>query len=131
MMNRKLRYLGGILTTIIFLIGGAVFINVDNRINTDEIVDKASFFTFTGSVQSLPDSMVETLGSYKVVLLGEIHYVKEHEKLLGALLESLHAKGFRYLMNEEGTASGLLVDYYIKGKLKELPDEIRICKYLG
>lgn len=41
---------------------------------------------------------------------------------MGTLLTALHEKGFRYYLQEVGSANSVLIDYYIKGKIEVLPE---------
>ena len=86
----------------------------------DYCVENATVFDFDNTSNSIPDEFVHTLSDYKVVLSGEMHYVQEHQEMMGSLLERLHDHGFRYYLQETSSSSGLMIDYYIKGKLSTL-----------
>lgn len=88
----------------------------------DEMITQSSAYKFYGDPDTLPQNMIDTLSEYKVVLMGEIHYVKEHQIMMGAMLQRLHDSGFRYYVQEVGSANSVLVDHYIKGDMKSLPE---------
>ncbi|NLI90499.1 MAG: erythromycin esterase family protein [Epulopiscium sp.] len=83
-------------------------------------VDNAIEFDFDNTEDSINDEMINVLAPYKVVLVGEMHFVHEHQEMMGALLKRLHKEGFRYYLQEGSTSTGLMIDYYIKGKLEDL-----------
>lgn len=83
-------------------------------------VNNAITFDFDNTAGSIPEEFIQVLSPYKVVISGERHYVKEHQEMMGSLIEALHDHGFRYYVQETSTATGLMIDYYIKGKLHNL-----------
>ena len=103
---------------VIFLISGCA---KDYKIMTESI-EKSVAFDFDNSKESIPDDLINDLSNYKLLLMGEIHYVKEHQEFMGTLLTALHEKGFRYYLQEVGSANSVLIDYYIKGKIEVLPE---------
>ena len=103
---------------VIFLISGCA---KDYKIMTESI-EKSVAFDFDNSKESIPDDLINDLSNYKLLLMGEIHYVKEHQEFMGNLLTALHEKGFRYYLQEVGSANSVLIDYYIKGKIEVLPE---------
>lgn len=103
---------------VIFLVSGCA---KDYKIMTESI-EKSVAFDFDNSKESIPDDLINDLSNYKLLLMGEIHYVKEHQEFMGTLLTALHEKGFRYYLQEVGSANSVLIDYYIKGKIEVLPE---------
>lgn len=89
----------------------------------EECLRKALHFRFDDTAASVPSCMVSLLGNKKVVLLGEIHYVKEHGCFASRLLERLHQEGFRYYLQEIGTAEGAVIDAYIRGEPVEIRED--------
>lgn len=117
-----------IVIPLLFVIYAVVWIAIgdaqskESKILVDEMIDQSSAYKFYGSSDTLPQEMIDTFSDYKVVLMGEIHYVKEHQVMMGALLQRLHDKGFRYYVQEIGSANSVLVDHYIKGDMDSLPE---------
>jgi hypothetical protein len=62
---------------------------------------------------SVPDALVADLAIARVVLLGETHYVEEHQAFLTTLLAKLHAAGFRFIAVEATHATAWLGDEYV------------------
>lgn len=103
---------------VIFLVSGcARDVDIIN-----ECIEEAVVFDFENSSESIPSNLIKELSPYKLILMGEIHYVKEHQEFMGALITALHEKGFRYYLQEVGSANSVLIDYYIKGEINELPE---------
>lgn len=70
---------------------------------------------------SIPATVLDRLGSHRVVLVGERHFIREHRKLMVELVRSLHARGFRQLLLEwPQMADWLLADYLEGGRM--MPD---------
>lgn len=67
---------------------------------------------------SIPDEIIDTLASNRVVILGEQHFIREHRELVAKLVRELHARGFRqYLFEWTQAADWLLTDYVNDGGL--------------
>ncbi len=81
----------------------------------NECLRKAVHFAFDDTVESVPPCLVKHLGKRKMVIVGEVHYVKEHGRFLSRLLERLHAEGFRWYLQEVGTAEGAVINAYLQG----------------
>jgi len=70
-------------------------------------------------VESIPDQVLDRLASHRVVLVGEIHFLREHRELVVELLRELHARGFRqFLFEWTEAADWLLADYVEDGGLE-------------
>ena len=70
---------------------------------------------------SIPDEGLDTLAANRVVLLGELHFLREHRELVSELIRDLHGRGFRqYLFEWTQAADWLLADYVNDGGM--LPD---------
>lgn len=70
-------------------------------------------------VGAIPDEILDRLASYRVVLVGETHFLKEHRELMIELLRGLHARGFRqFLFEWTQAADWLLADYVGDGGLE-------------
>lgn len=69
--------------------------------------------------QSIPDEVLARLASHRVVVVGELHYLREHRELVLELLRELHARGFRqFLFEWTQAADWLLADYVSDGGLE-------------
>jgi hypothetical protein len=68
---------------------------------------------------SIPDEVLDTLAANRVVILGELHFLREHRELVVELVRELHAWGFRqYLFEWSQAADWLLADYVSDGGLE-------------
>lgn len=78
--------------------------------------------------QAIPDELLDRLSPYRVVVVGETHHLKEHRQFMAALVEELHARGFREILMElPQMVDWLLVDYVLDGSAVpgwELPLEL-------
>lgn len=64
------------------------------------------------SVGQVPDEVIDRLASNRVVLVGETHFLREHDELMAELLRELQARGFRqFLFEWSQAADWLLADY--------------------
>jgi len=71
------------------------------------------------SVESIPDEVIDRLASHEVVIVGELHFLREHRELTVDLLKQLHARGFRQLLFEwTQTADWLIDDFVMDGGLE-------------
>lgn len=68
---------------------------------------------------SMPAAVLDRLAAHRVVLIGEVHFLREHRELVVELLRALHARGFRQLLFEwTQVADWLLDDYVLDGGLE-------------
>jgi erythromycin esterase-like protein len=81
-----------------------------------KLSEKAIHFQTPASPEEIPDELVETLSRSKVLLIGECHYVQEHQEFISLLLPRLHETGFRVFVTESINAYGWLMDDYVKGR---------------
>lgn len=72
----------------------------------------------------MPRELVETLASRRAILLGETHYVQEHQEFVVRLLEKLHPYGVRYFAQEMSHAAGWAVDDYVRGHREDYPRQV-------
>jgi hypothetical protein len=64
------------------------------------------------SMESIPDAVLDRLASHRVVLVGETHFLREHDELMAELLRELQARGFRqFLFEWAQMADWLLADF--------------------
>lgn len=75
--------------------------------------------------ETVPVELVETLSTRRVILLGETHYVQEHQEFIVRLIRELHPEGLRYFVQELSHASGWAVDDYVTGRRDDYPDSVR------
>ena len=78
----------------------------------DDAIAAQAGFVEPGTV---PSDLVDTLRPYRVILLGESHYVHEHQDVVVQLLRELHLHGLRWFAEELSHASGWAVDDYVRG----------------
>lgn len=89
----------------------------------DKIISSAIYFNKDKKV--IPEAIINTLTDFDNILIGETHYVKEHEEFLSLLIKQLYYEGFQVVFLEDMQANTYIYDLYVKSKI-EL-DEI----YLG
>lgn len=70
---------------------------------------------------ALPDRFANAIASCKILVLGEEHYVQEHQEFVAASLPALHKLGYRTLLIEECQAYDPIIDAYTTGKTGEIP----------
>ncbi|MGW8319308.1 MAG: hypothetical protein ACWGPS_08690 [Candidatus Promineifilaceae bacterium] len=111
-----------IAVAVVGIMFGAYFLwDQLTRVSTaalEEIVQRDGVPSEAGSI---PDEILDRLASYRVVLLGETHFLPEHTRLTAELLRELHARGFRqFLFEWTQAADWALADFVNDGGL--LPD---------
>jgi len=89
------------------------------EVSTDELEQIVQRDGVPFDVQSIPDEALDRLASHRVVLIGEIHFLREHRELVVELLREFHARGFRqFLFEWTQAADWLLADYVNDGGLE-------------
>ena len=73
----------------------------------------------------VPDALIDTLASRRVVLLGETHYVQEHQEFVLELLSRLHPSGLRWFTQEMPHAYSWIVEDYVLGLRDTYPESVR------
>lgn len=63
----------------------------------------------------IPTAVVDRLAQHRLLVIGETHGVQEHAELMTALLEALHAHGFRQLLMEWPQAADWLLEDFVNG----------------
>src|SRR5262249_7412230 len=71
-----------------------------------------------------PDSWVEDLAASRVVLLGETHYVQQHQEFLILLLARLHAAGFHFILQEDMQGTAWAGEEFVLLRSDVLPREV-------
>ena len=74
----------------------------------------------------MPDALVDTLSTRRVILLGETHYVQQHQEFVLELLTRLHPHGLRWFTQEMSHAYGWIVEDYVLGRRDDYPDSARL-----
>lgn len=74
--------------------------------------------------ETVPDPLVDALGGARVVLLGETHYVEEHQHFVAALVARLHAAGFRAVVDEQMHATAWTGEEYVMLRSATLPPQL-------
>ena len=73
----------------------------------------------------VPDALVDTLSTRRVILLGETHYVQQHQEFVLELLTRLHPRGLRWFAQEMSHAYSWIVEDYVLGRRDDYPDSAR------
>jgi hypothetical protein len=81
-----------------------------------------------GAAGSVPDALVADLATARVVLLGETHYVEEHQAFLITLLAKLHAAGFRFIAAEAMHATAWLGEEYVMLRTTRLTPDLSMLQ---
>jgi len=91
------------------------------RAALEPVVSRDAAFAPAGAV---PDELVSALSGARVILLGETHYVEEHQQLVPALLARLHAAGFRWILEEGMHATAWTGEEYVMLRSDQLPPHL-------
>lgn len=75
--------------------------------------------------ESIDVAVAERFSAFDTVLLGESHYVQEHQEFLVSLLGLTADRGFTLLLSEGMHAYGWIVEDYVLGLRDELPRPVR------
>ncbi len=73
----------------------------------------------------VPEALVQTLSARRVILLGETHYVQEHQEFVLELLRRLHQSGLRWFTQEMAHAYSWIVEDYVLGLREDYPEPAR------
>jgi hypothetical protein len=108
------------LTTVILAVG--LFVTSCSllpEVTTEELEQIVQRDGVPFDAGSIPDEALDRLASHRVVLIGEIHFLREHRELVVELLRELHARGFRqFLFEWTQVADWLLADFVNDGGLE-------------
>jgi hypothetical protein len=100
-------------------VGGYLLWDSLTRISSADLVSIVQRDGVSSRGESIPDEVVEMLAPNRVVILGEMHFLREHREFVAELLGELHARGFRqYLFEWSQAADWLLSDYVSDGGLE-------------
>jgi len=65
--------------------------------------------------QAIPEEVLDRLTPNRVIVVGETHHLREHYEFITALLQALHARGFRQLLVEQPQMADWLLEDYVGG----------------
>lgn len=72
----------------------------------------------------LPANLLDSLGTKQVLVLGETHYVQEHQELVSKLVQQLHPAGYRVFLNEGMHALSWIAEDYALGLYDQVPPSL-------
>jgi hypothetical protein len=106
-------------TAILAVVFVATSCSLSPQVSTEELQRIVQRDGVPFDVQSIPDPVLDRLASYRVVLVGETHFLREHRELVVELMRELHARGFRqFLFEWTQVADWLLADFVNDGGLE-------------
>jgi hypothetical protein len=71
------------------------------------------------SAEAIPAQVLDRLAAHRLIVVGETHFLREHQEWMVDLLRSLHARGFRQLLLEwPQMADWLVADYLAGGQIR-------------
>jgi hypothetical protein len=85
------------------------------EISTEELAEIVQRDAVPFEAGSIPNEVLDRLASYRVVLVGETHFLREHRELMVELLRDLHARGFRQFLFEWTQAADWLLADFVNG----------------
>jgi hypothetical protein len=92
-----------------------------SRATIERIVGRDAVFFDPGFP---PQPWLEDLAASRVALLGETHYVQQHQEFLILLLARLHAAGFRFILQEDMQATAWAGEEFAMLRSDVLPKEV-------
>lgn len=102
-------------------VGGYLLWDSLTRVSRSELESVVRRDGVAAPAGSIPGEVLDRLAANRVVVLGELHFLREHRELVAELVRDLHARGFRqYLFEWSQAADWLLADYVGDGGL--VPD---------
>jgi hypothetical protein len=120
-MRKAIVLLFAVMTVAGFAVGGYLLWDNLTRVSGPDLVSIVQRDGVPSQAGTIPDEVVDKLAANRVVVLGELHFLREHRELVAELVRKLHARGFRqYLFEWSQAADWLLADYVDDGGL--VPD---------
>jgi hypothetical protein len=121
--KRKMRTTMRVLVAVVVIagisVGGYFLWDQLTRVSTEELEQIVQRDGVPFEVGSIPEEILDRLASYRVVLVGETHFLQEHRELMIDLIRELHARGFRqFLFEWTQAADWLLADFVEDGGLE-------------
>lgn len=89
------------------------------------IADDALYFEAPEKPGDIPTSLLDITGAARIVILGETHYVQEHQEFLSFFLPAMYERGFRMFITEGMQCESALFDLYVQGAEIELPGYLK------
>lgn len=100
---------------LLLLVGGCGGLTEVRSADLARVVQRDAV-TFEGT--AFPAAFFDMLAAHSVVLIGEQHHLREHREFLAALVDALHARGFRQVLVEfPQMGDWLAADYVDDGGL--------------
>lgn len=107
-MSRSLKYS----VVSLVLVALATACSQVTEVSTMDLTEVVERDGLSFSMGSIPDEVLDRLASNRVVLVGETHFLREHDELMADLLRELQARGFRqFLFEWSQAADWLLADF--------------------
>ncbi|NIS64208.1 MAG: hypothetical protein GTO05_03480, partial [Gemmatimonadales bacterium] len=66
-------------------------------------------------LEVVPQTILDRLAPHRVVVVGETHFIEEHDAFMGALVRGLHAHGFRQLLVEWPSYANWVLEDFTMG----------------
>jgi hypothetical protein len=81
------------------------------------------------SYNNIPDGLTKILSKKDIVMLGENHYIQQHQEFVASLVSALHGCGYRLFVNELMHAYSWCVEDFVLGIIDQIPEEIMFFDY--
>lgn len=88
----------------------------------EQLRDQAIYFDVPVTKDQISDKMVNRLSDAKIIVVGETHYVQEHQEFFSLLLERLYENNVRIFTTESNHSEGVIFNLYVSGADIELTD---------
>ena len=113
-MNRlKIKTLLTCTMAILMVVSIVTSCSLGNRVSTAELEQIVQRDSVPFVMESIPAAVLNRLASQRVVLVGELHFLREHRELMVQFLRELHARKFRQLLFEWTQVADWLVDDFV------------------
>lgn len=93
-----------------------------NRNKLVKAVDSEITFLQDGK---LPGPFLKNISDNEILILGEEHYVQEHQEFIGSIIPQLYEQGYRQLLIEDSHAFSWAAEDYVLGLIDEIPWRLR------
>lgn len=103
--------LGIVMAFVSVIVGGYFLWDSFTRVSSPELERIVRRDGVPSQAGSIPDEVLDMLAANRVVILGEMHFLREHRELIAELVHELRSRGFRqYLFEWSQAADWLLAD---------------------
>jgi hypothetical protein len=100
------------------LVGGYFLWDQATRVSTADLQRIVQRDAVPFDSLAIPEEMLDQLAATRVVVVGELHFLREHRELIAELLRELHSRGYRqYLFEWTQAVDWLLADFVHDGGL--------------